>query len=402
MPVVQETTHRTLRAVMRPTPTLAPEDSVERFIQTIRFLPVTELPVTRHGYLCGIVTQADLLHILTLPEGAVRDRALHQPIEKLIRPAQAVATPEMSLTEIGSQLALHHLSLIPVVDSSRYCLGVVVANDLLAPALAPSYPAPVGGMATPFGVYLTNGSVRAGVGDGALVAAGALIGGLHLLSRLIVDRTLWFAHRYADLPEWPLFNPDVIPTTRQPWLGLISLGWYLAMLLLFLLLIRVTRIASFHAAEHQTVHAMERNETLLPEIVGRMPRAHPRCGTNLLAAGLVFFSILEICNYIPGLDVVGPLIALLMTLFSWRRVGTILQERFTTKPAGDREIASGIAAATALTERYFQTPPSRPRLYRRLWCMGLIQTAAGVALIYTLYYLIAPLLHPWLGELPSL
>ena len=50
------------------------------------------------------------------------------------------------------------------------------------------------------------------------------------------------------------------------------IGLNLLALTLFLLLMRVSRLAGYHAAEHQTVHAMERNETLVPEIVCRMPR----------------------------------------------------------------------------------------------------------------------------------
>jgi uncharacterized protein YqhQ len=46
------------------------------------------------------------------------------------------------------------------------------------------------------------------------------------------------------------------------------------------------------------VHAIERGEPLVLEVVRRMPRVHPRCGTNLVA-GIALF--LGLANFLQGM-----------------------------------------------------------------------------------------------------
>ena len=96
----------------------------------------------------------------------------------------------MTSEEIGRLCAAHGLDVIPVVDADNYCLGIVSVTDLLLPEMPYSKPPVVGGMATPFGVYLTNGSLQAGVGNGALVAAGALMGAMMLTSYGVLQGSL--------------------------------------------------------------------------------------------------------------------------------------------------------------------------------------------------------------------
>ena len=206
----------------------------------------------------------------------------------------------------------------------------------------------------------------------------------------------WIAQRPIPLLV-SMFGDDV--PIHNPWLGLASVGESLLMFVIFMLLMRLTRLAGYHAAEHQTVHAIERCEILAPGIVRRMPRAHPRCGTNLLAAMLVFWNVKQVLEYVPSLNGVldVSIMAALTTLFVWRPVGTFLQERFTTKPADDREIASGIAAGEALLSRYLAEAPARPSLARRIWCSGMIQILSGSVpsglLISALYFNLDSIQH---------
>jgi CBS domain-containing protein len=380
MPVSTDLSALPLRVFLRPALALAPEDSLTRFVHLTRALSATLLPVVRNNRLCGMMSLDDVLPILNAPSPEARESALERPVSEVMRPPAAVATPQMTPEEVGRLCAEHRLSLIPLVEPDGYFLGVLLASDLLAPDEARPRPAVIGGMATPFGVYLTNGSLQAGAGNLALMATGALMAVLFTLSQKLVEGALWLAHRYAGLPYSPIYNLDYTPPAQQPWLGLLSLALMGGVFALFLLLLRATRLAGFHAAEHQTVHAIERNENLTPEIVRRMPRAHPRCGTNLVAAGLLFGGLSAALAYIPQIDMgMVPVLAGIVTLVTWRTVGTFLQERFTTKPAHPREIASGIAAGEELLEKYQRSLPGRPRPLRRLWCMGLVQIVAGSA-----------------------
>jgi hypothetical protein len=325
-----------------------------------------------------MIDRADALPALAAGSPEERAALLRRPIAAVMRPPVVVVRPERTPEEIGRLCAEYRVDLAPVVDAEGYCLGVVLASDLLLPDLPPPRPARIGGMATPFGVYLTDGTLQAGAGNGALVASGALLGAYIVLGYGIVYGGLWLAVRWAHLPNSPIFNPLADLPANAPWPGLAATALQTLGLILFLLLMRFTRLAGYHAAEHQTVHAVERDEPLTPDVVRRMPRAHPRCGTNLMAAGILFFTLQQALNYVPFLGEAAPILALLTTVFIWRPVGTFLQEKLTTRPASDRELASGIAAGEALLEKYRHSPPARPRFLRRLWCMGLLQTALGM------------------------
>ncbi len=377
-----------LRSVLRSAPLLAPEDSLRRCLQVSRFQPLLSLPVVENGRLRGMVALSDLLPLLAEEAGEGRDSRLDAPVAGIMQAPIVTASPEMTTDAIGRLCALHRLSEVPVVDDRGYYLGMVSAADLLLPDAPMPRPARIGGMATPFGVYLTDGTVRAGANDFALVTTGVMMTLLYSSSYLIVLGAGMLLNRFAHLPNPHLLDPDYAPPASQPLMGLVSVGLSVVVLALFMLLMRASRLAGFHAAEHQTVHAVERGENLLPTIVQRMPRPHPRCGTNLVAAVMVFSTLSQAFAYIPALDGgIAQIAAILATLFTWRSVGTFLQERFTTRPATDRELRSGIAAGQELLNRFVSSPPSRPTVLQRVWFSGMIQVMSGMGLTYAVYYL---------------
>lgn len=53
----------------------------------------------------------------------------------------------------------------------------------------------------------------------------------------------------------------------------------------------IKRVFAYHGAEHMTIHAYERQDTLSVESVAKYPPEHPRCGTNFLLI-VVILSIL--------------------------------------------------------------------------------------------------------------
>lgn len=398
MAIAPDSPTLSLRTVMRPAPQISPEDSLERFINTIRYLPVTTLPVVHHGRLCGIVRIQDVLRSLTVPTNEAREDNRLAPISSVMVPPPAIIRPEMTPEEAGRLCAEQGELLLPVVDEDNYCLGVVVATDLFAPDMPAPSPPRIGGMATPFGVYLTDGTHQAGAGNFALMASGAAISLLMVLTVGFVEGGLWLGRMYGWLPSYPEFRLDSEPSLAHPMLVVASLGLRAIALIVFLSLLRFTRIAGYHAAEHQTVHALERGERLIPEIVGRMPRPHPRCGTNLMAAGILFSVFWQIFSYVPillegastqdmarsGGDSSVVLFAVIASAFLWRPFGAFLQEWFTTKPASQRELASGIAAGEELIWKYRHSPPTRPRFWSRLWNMGLVQTTVGMLLTFSI------------------
>jgi hypothetical protein len=292
--------------------------------------------------------------------------------------------------------AEHGLELAAVTDAHGYYLGCVAARDLLTGARPQVHltSVAIGGMATPFGVYLSDGSIQAGVGNLALVAGGAALAVCAIASTAIVQLLVTGIGAVSH-HDYSYLTPEYSAPPGHLQLGIVSIGLRLVTSLVFLLLIRASRIAGYHAAEHQTVHAVEHGEPLVPEIVARMPRPHPRCGTNILAAGILFWNLTTLFKAIPGWDAdTATVVAVIITLFTWRRFGAFLQLYFTTRPARQRELESGISAAASLMSKYRIAPPARARFMRRVWCSGLLQSMAGMLpTLMLLGYLLGGWLH---------
>lgn len=366
----------TLAMALRHYPALAPQDSLYRAVEMLRgggTLPV----VDASGRLRGVVTPEALRPLLA---AEASERALLGPVAEYARQPEAVGHVTMSVAEVARVLATSGETTLFIVDDEGYYLGGISLTDLIAPLPVQPRPASVGGMATPWGVYLTNGALQAGAGNGALVMTGLLLGAMLAASVGGVGLLAWGVEKMF---HWPLF---ALWTAPQPaHITLDTLGWFLLQALalpLFFVLLRLLPLSGYHAAEHQAVHAMERGEPLHPEIVRRMPRVHPRCGTNLMAGGLVFTVVSQAVPAIRfwGLDAAdGAVLGAVVALFTWRRVGAFLQQHFTTRPATERQIMAGIAAAEDLERKFLFAPPHRPTLWRRLWCMGLPQTLFGVS-----------------------
>lgn len=369
-----------LVAALRQLPPLDPADSVFRAAECLRGYGADLLAVVdARGRFAGVVAQGDLAPMLA--RGALSDAPL-QPVGAWARRPERLGRAAMSLDEVRAALAESGEPALVILDDRDRYLGTVSVADLLAPSPVPPRPASVGGMATPWGVYLSGGGVRGGVGQTALLASGVvlglLLGGAHAAAGLV-------AIGVQRATGWPLFT--VWNSARPSGEGLgPGLAWMLAQAMalpVFLLALRLCPLTGYHAAEHQAVHAMERGEPLEPGVVRRMPRIHPRCGTNLIAGVLVFAAVMQSVMLLHGvgLDAAdGALLGAVAAAFTWRRLGALLQQYFTTRPATDRQIESGVAAAREVQSRYLSAVPTRAALPGRLWLMGLPQTMLGVSL----------------------
>ena len=170
---------------------------------------------------------------------------------------------------------------------------------------------------------------------------------------------------------------------------------------MFLSLVRLSPLAGYHAAEHQVVHAIERGQPLLTECVREMPREHPRCGTNFVAAALLF-SLGGALT--PLLGALAYPLGGLAALVWWRTLGGWLQRHFTTRPATDAQLDSGIRAARELLVRHARSERNDTPL-GRLWRSGMVHIllgflgGAGILALLTLLPPLRGILTPALHEL---
>jgi uncharacterized protein YqhQ len=215
-------------------------------------------------------------------------------------------------------------------------------------------------MATPLGVYLTNGSLSGGVSAFAL-----LLTGMAMSAMLVVGVLL------------TVLVYQALPTNTPTWM--VSAVLNLLPVLLFFLQVRLSPIAATHGAEHMVVHAIERGEELRPEIVRRMPRVHPRCGTNLAIGALLFTGLVQ--GLWVTLGEAGALVALIMTMAVWRPLGNFAQRHITTKEPRDRDIESAITAARELITKYRSSERRIPTIGGRLIASGLPYILLGSIIV---------------------
>ena len=349
-------------ALMRPTNSVAPEDSLQRVASELRRNGGDILPLTIDDILKGIVTEGSLA--LAFAEG----HDLHAPATVAGITASTIA-PYATGAEALRRLADEGLPTLVVVDDVGRVLGLVSATDLVPRRRVIPRPAMIGGMATPFGVYLTNGVVKGGAGGFALMCTGALMFAMLFGATCLVSYVMPALMSLGVPADWG----DLISSALGPFL--------------FLIAMRLVPLSGTHAAEHQVVHALERGEDLVPEVVSRMPRVHPRCGTNLAAGATIFLGVFGF-EWIPYLEV-RLMVAFFATMFLWRKLGSLLQEFVTTRPPNEKQLRSGIHAANQLLDHYAKSRVASPSVPQRLWNSGVLHVMAGSMLMYGLVSLLA-------------
>jgi len=279
---------------------------------------------------------------------------------------------------------------LPVVNESGHYRGMIGRADVIAALGNQVRPPVVGGMATPLGVWLTTGTLSAGAPPLGLFLSGATMGLCYALSHYILLFAL--AAMNAQWGAMFLSGRLGIESTSS---NLFNIAVTAVEGLLFLTIMRLMPLSGVHAAEHQTVHAIERGVPLEAEWVRKMPRAHPRCGTNLVALGGL---ILIVFGHLPSTSPGTVLFALLLIYLAWRRLGTDLQNLFTTRPASDKQLESGIRAGKELLRKYQDEPHLLTSFGARLFNSGLLLSAAGMILVTSAFsYLASELATRWLA-----
>lgn len=389
--------------LVREAPAIPSGTRVGHVIELLRVSPYRAVPVVepiapaasdatpiRRARLLGLVTEERLVAaLLAAQTPALRDDIRQMCVASFLEPPTVGASLGMYASEAFALMRETGRDVLPVLDGYGGYVGLLSRSDLVQDLVRPFRPPQVGGMATPLGVYLTTGAVSGGAGTLALVLTGIAMFSVHTLAFFLG----------MPLEQW---SEAVLPAALSPLLAeapgsvraaLSLLVSSLVQVSLFLLLIRLTPIAGYHAAEHQVVHALERSEPLLIANVRSMPRVHPRCGTNLVAGILLLFlpgKALE-----PVLGDVAFLASGLLALAYWRSFGGWLQHHLTTRPASEVQLESGIRAAQELLTRHGRAPHAAVKPHIRLWRMGMVQILLGFACGYGLLFAAGVLWQPF-------
>lgn len=374
---------RPILNILRSVTPVAATDTVGRAAEALRVSGVAELPVFDSGRLVGVVREAGILSALVRHEEETDAGAAL--VQSVMSQEIVCGNPFMSVGQTAEVMDAHDVQVLPILDQYGRYLGVVTRADVAGALTLSIRPPSIAGMATPLGVYLTTGHIRAGAGDLGLFLAGVSLMILNYLAIGLVAVTAWGVEHTTGIRLWTiLLSPGYGPGTWMDTARNIMLGLSVP---LFLVLLRMAPLSGYHAAEHQVVHAIERGEPLKPDIVKRMPRVHPRCGTNIVAAVVLFMLVAESF----GVEVVA-MVTIFIMVFAWRTIGAYVQHYVTTKPASREQLESGIQAGRSLLEKYRENPAYQVTGWRRLWNTGMPQVMLGAAVMMGIGELLHPLL----------
>jgi hypothetical protein len=161
----------------------------------------------------------------------------------------------------------------------------------------------------------------------------------------------------------------------------------------FLVVLRLSPLSGYHAAEHKVVAAIEARGDITWDDVLARPRAHPRCGTvlllGILPAVLIAYPLLW----------TNPLAALSVAAAGWLlryHVGYFIQQHFTTKAPTPAQLRAGIEAGRKLLHLWRLSPGRQVTAAVGLWNRGLPQMLGGVIIGQHLLAFVSQHLHLWL------
>ena len=335
-------------------------------------LPVIDMD----GKLTGIISEYDLAKII--PDWSMdQESYLHEYLVASLMTRDVWAeTTNTNVSELLSNVNKMHTRVVPIVEKDDTYTGSVITRSSIIHYLTKLVkPRSLGGLATPLGVYITDGKHQAGPGNLGLFLTGVVLGFIISVIEVIT----------AFAINW--FNIDPI---NGPYFPFIILG----QIVLFLLILRFTPLVKMHAAEHQTINAIEKGMPLSLETVKMQPKEHVRCGTNLMV--LILGIQIIVIIYGSYLTQFGPLFQFLFLILGfsfifsyWKQGGMLLQKYFTTVKAPDKYIKSGIKAGNEILKKYKEdTDPRSSSFFTKIWNSGLIQIVAGFILVNFIFDII--------------
>ena len=355
--------------IVRPCPIVQVTDSVGKAAEAIKKSGCPILPVLQDGMVVGVIDEDTLLSVSLNSHRELR-------VGDLMRPVISPVSPDTPVSYAAWLMKTQGLPALPIVGVDGKLRGMVTRADVVSALLRGLRPQRIGGMATPFGVYLTTGNHRGGVGDFALITTGIVMALCLVLARVFVLTVLYL----TDVFLRPIFGtsygaglfiPYLTGFGMPPFTFLLDIMPWVEILLFFVLM-KLLPLTGYHGAEHQVVHAIEQGEDLTPEAVSRMPLEHPRCGTNLAALVILVSTAL-----VSNISVSAKIALVVLAAFFWRQLGMWLQRIFTVKKPKLHQLRSGLKAGEELLVRFQHQPFRALPLIGQVWNMGFLQVLFG-------------------------
>lgn len=308
---------------------------VAKLADVFNFVGTDTLPViNKHGEIVGIVSEFDLAKVakeLSYDEDSYQSKLI---VKNIMTRDVWVETEGADISHLIKNLDKMHIRFVPIVDKEGFYTGRCVTRKKLINFLAKKIkPRTISGVATPIGVYLSDGLHQAGAKNIGLILNGATFALFFFVSQLLTS---------GIEPNFPN--------------AILNLS-------MFLVFFKITPLSQIHAAEHKVINAIEKGLPLEVKTVQKQSRIHQRCGTNLL---VLFFGIALIMyvtnNLIPKIFLLRFMISFLFLigLFSyWKQIGFKIQEFFTTREPTDKQVKKAIKVGLDLLHESKNEPQDK-------------------------------------------
>lgn len=245
----------------------------------------------------------------------------------------------------------------------------------------------------PGGVFMSTGNARS-AGDGWLILTGLSIAALGSAGMILTYVVSWLLQQIYAIPLTPVLllapSPE-LTAENWPWM---QMAVNLITLLSFLVLMRLSPLSGYHAAEHKVIAAIEHfGGEPTAEQARMMPRAHRRCGSNLLAG------VLPVLLFAEPLFRISPIAGTAIIILGWMfrfHTGYLIQAIFATKEPTERQLRAGLEAGRTVLKRWREAAGERVPPLVSFWRRGLIQMFIGMFIGITIANLVYSHLHIWL------
>ncbi|NLF83942.1 MAG: DUF1385 domain-containing protein [Candidatus Gastranaerophilales bacterium] len=362
-------------------PAVSESCSASRLPDLFRDLESDTLPVINNaGKLTGIISEYDLAKIIA--EWSFDDESyLHEHlVSSLMTRNVWKENVNANISDLLSKLGDMHTRVVPLVENDGTYTGKCITRSEIVNYLTQFVkPHSLGGLATPLGVYITDGKHQAGVGNFGLFLTGLVLG------------SIIYAVQFVSYLAAGAIGVESVESQHIP---LVLIG----QIFLFLVVLRFTPLAKIHAAEHKTINAIEKGMVLTPETVKMQPKEHLRCGTNLMALILgIQMVILVYATYLnflsPVLQFIFLFIGFSFVFSNWRKGGILIQKYFTTVSPPDKYIMSGIKAGEEILRKNKEDKtPGQASFGQKIWNMGVVQIIFGFIIANSLFSTLESLL----------
>lgn len=319
------------------------------------------LPVIdRDCKIVGIISEFDLAKVaknLSLDKDSYQSKLM---VEDIMTKDVWVEKRGTDVLDLFNKLGQMHIRFVPIVDDYGTYTGKCITRTKLINYLTKKIkPRTISGVATPIGVYLSDGLHQVGAKNLGLILNGIVFAGFIFFAQIM---TLGI-------------HGELLSSITK--------------LLMFLLFFKLSPISQIHAAEHKVINAMEKGLPLDVDTVQRQSRVHQRCGTNLLVLFLGIAFIFYVTNVlVPKIWILRFLISFVMLLgiFSyWKQIGYKIQKFFTTREPNEKQIEKAIKVGRELLDAYKNEPKDKDISFLSLlYTSGTLQIIVSFLLFFNI------------------